>query len=375
MKIAFYAPMKSPDHPVPSGDRTVARLLFATLESMGHEVCLASSLRSWDGGDPRRQRRLACAGAREAAELVGRWRRRRPGLWFTYHLYHKAPDHLGPRVADALDLPYVVAEPSVSSARKTGPWREGHARSLAALARADALLPVTENDREGLLSAGLPADRMILLAPFVDDSPSPAPRAKARMSLARRWDVAGDGPLAAVVAMMRPGDKLASYRLLAEALATLDRPQLRLLVLGDGPCRGEVEALLAGRAAFAGELPPDEVRAVLGGCDMLLWPAVNEAYGMALLAAQVAGLPVVAGHAPGVAEIVAHGETGLLAAPGDAAAFARAAAALIDCPQRREAMGRAAAARARARHSRAAAAATLGRALDMARGARCPRSP
>ena len=56
MKIAFYAPMKPPDHPVPSGDRTMARLLVRALETAGHEVRLACRLRSRDPrGEPSRQ--------------------------------------------------------------------------------------------------------------------------------------------------------------------------------------------------------------------------------------------------------------------------------------------------------------------------------
>ena len=47
-------------------------------------------------------------------------------------------------------------------------------------------------------------------------------------------------------------------------------------------------------------------------CDLLVWPAVREAYGMALLEAQASGLPVLAGRDPRrVAAILADGETGL----------------------------------------------------------------
>jgi hypothetical protein len=42
MKVAFYATMKPPDDPVPSGDRTMARLLVKALETAGHEVELVS---------------------------------------------------------------------------------------------------------------------------------------------------------------------------------------------------------------------------------------------------------------------------------------------------------------------------------------------
>src|SRR5437868_734111 len=122
MRIAFYAPLKPPHHPVPSGDRTMARLLIAALEQAGHTVEVAALLRSRDGcGDPARQARLRRLGARLAARYV---RRRggdaapRPELWFTYHLYYKAPDWLGPAVADALAIPYVVAEASLAAKRR-----------------------------------------------------------------------------------------------------------------------------------------------------------------------------------------------------------------------------------------------------------------
>ena len=47
MRIAFYAPLKSPRHPVPSGDRQMARLIVRALEKAGHQVSLASELRSF----------------------------------------------------------------------------------------------------------------------------------------------------------------------------------------------------------------------------------------------------------------------------------------------------------------------------------------
>ena len=51
MRIAFYAPLKPPDHPIASGDRTVARMLLAALKLGGHDVGLASRFRSYDSGD------------------------------------------------------------------------------------------------------------------------------------------------------------------------------------------------------------------------------------------------------------------------------------------------------------------------------------
>ncbi|HEY5599013.1 MAG TPA: glycosyltransferase, partial [Kiloniellales bacterium] len=85
----------------------------------------------------------------------------------------------------------------------------------------------------------------------------------------------------------------------------------------------------------------------------------NEAYGMALLEAQAAGLPVLAGASGGVAAIVRDGLTGVLTPPGDTAAFAAAIAALLAAPERRRAMAAAALATVAAEHCLDRAAARL----------------
>ena len=68
----------------------------------------------------------------------------------------------------------------------------------------------------------------------------------------------------------------------------------------------------------------------------MVWPAINESYGMAMLEAQAAGLPVVAGRTGGVPDVVRDGETGDLCAIGDARAFADAVALLLTDPARRD---------------------------------------
>jgi glycosyltransferase involved in cell wall biosynthesis len=93
---------------------------------------------------------------------------------------------------------------------------------------------------------------------------------------------------------------------------------------------------------FVGTLAEAELPALYAGCDLYVWPAVREAYGLAMLEAQAAGLPVVAGREGGVAEVVQHGVTGLLTPPRDVQAFARAVEALLADPDRRLVMAGAA---------------------------------
>jgi len=359
MRVAFYAPMKPPGHPVPSGDRRMARLLIEALRRGGHEVGVASRLRSWDPGlDPARPARIEALGARIADRLVRRWRAAdRPDLWFTYHLYHKAPDWLGPPVAAALGIPYVAAEASHAPRRAEGPWAAGHRAAAAAIQRAAALITFSERDAAGL-SALVPAERIVRLQPFLDAAPfAAAPRRPA------------DPPRLLAIGMMREGDKERSYALLADALRRLGDRCWTLAVVGDGPARSRIEPLYdPNRTVFRGAVPPESLPEVLADADLFVWPAINEAFGMALLEAQAAGLPAVAGAAGGdgggVAAILRDGETGLLVPPDDAGAFADAVAALLDDPARRRAMGEAARANILARHDIAAAAAILNRTLQ-----------
>ncbi len=117
MNIAFYAPMKSPNHTRPSGDRRIARLLIKALESAGHNVEIMSELRAWEGRGDRRAQQEICVQAKLISEQIindiqSHRQKQHADIWFSYHLYHKAPDWIGPRVAAELDIPYVVAEAS-----------------------------------------------------------------------------------------------------------------------------------------------------------------------------------------------------------------------------------------------------------------------
>ena len=377
MRIAFYAPMKPPGHPQPSGDRRMANLLMQALGLAGQEVELASRFSSRDGvGDPERQARLAQVGAGMADRILRRFRARpadeRPGCWFTYHLYYKAPDWLGPAVSRGLDIPYLVAEASVAPKRAGGPWDLGHRATLAAVERASAVITLNPDDA-GCLPETCPVR---LIPPFLDPAPGRAAagaRDRHRATLCQGFALDPGRPVIAAVAMMRQGDKLASYRLLAQALARLPDPAWQLLIVGDGPARGDVEQAFyslvekAGggrRVHFAGAVDEPELPAMLAGCDLLAWPAINEAYGMALLEAQAAGLPVVAGRSGGVPALVESGETGLLSEPGNAAAFAANLAHLLSDPERRERMGRAALAKVAREHSLEQAAVSLKRILE-----------
>ena len=376
MRIAFYAPLKAPDHPTASGDRLIAGLLVRALGQAGHEVKTASRLRTFDGaGDRARQLRLARAAKARAGELLDRWLGSpgAPGCWFTYHLYHKAPDWIGPRVSARLGIPYLVAEASHAPKQARGRWRHGHRAVAAALARADRLIALNPDDVPGLerlLGEGAP---IVRLSPFLDlDAVAPrGSRARRRARIARLACADPSAPLLVCVAMMRRGRKAESFALLARALERIAHVPWHLLLVGGGLARDEVEAAFAtlraaGRVTFLGPRSPPVLHGIVGACDLFVWPALGEPIGMAMLEAQAFGVPVIAGDARGVGAVVAHGEGGCLVPEGDAAAFADAVERMLADPGTLAAAGAAARDRVLAEHGLETAARRLDRWIEEA---------
>lgn len=336
-RIAFYAPLKAPSHPTPSGDRRMGRLLIQALTAAGRAVEVASTFRAYDGhGAPDRQLCLKAEGEALAGALISRYRALAPGhrptAWFTYHLYHKAPDWLGPPIAAALGIPYIVAEASFAPKRAGGPWDLGHQAAARAIAAADWVFCLTRLDMACVKPMVGAAHKLAFLPPFLEAA-SFAGAHRDRAAMAQRFGLDPEKHWLLAVAMMRPGDKLQSYQRLGTALARLKQNNWQLLVLGDGAARDEVELALctiAEKIVFGGAIPTADLPAIYRSCDLYVWPGVGEAYGMAYLEAQAAGLAVVAGNERGVPDVVRHGETGLLTPPGDDGAFAQAVARLLN---------------------------------------------
>lgn len=357
LRIAFYAPLKSPDHPVPSGDRQMARMLIACLKHAGHRVEILSPLRAYlpSSDDAAAWRKLQEEAAAERPRIADAWSGDAPGLIFCYHNYYKSPDLIGPALARDFGIPYVTCEASYSNRRNIGIWAETQEAARNGIGAAALNLTLTERDAEGL-RASIPDVRLARLQPFIDTAPFGAP------SRPRPGHIV-------TVAMMRPGDKLQSYSALAAALKLLPPDtDWRLSIAGDGPARAEVEALFATlparRIEWLGRLPPPEIAALLARGQLFLWPGYGEAYGLAYLEAQAAGLPVVACRIAGVPEVVPEGNGGTLVAPGDPQALADAVAALLADPARAARLGVKVRGTVRARHSSEAATARLRELMD-----------
>ena len=143
---------------------------------------------------------------------------------------------------------------------------------------------------------------------------------------------------------------------LLDALRRLPRNlDWSLDVVGDGPLRSALEqqaATLSGAITFHGQRPQHEVAAMWAGCTVAVFPSVPASTGdqdglpVTLLEAMTAGRPIVASRIPGIDEVVADGEHGVLVPPGDPESLARALGCLLGDPDRRTRLASAARRRA-----------------------------
>lgn len=154
----------------------------------------------------------------------------------------------------------------------------------------------------------------------------------------------GDGPLIGTVCRLEEPTKGLSVLLNAMALLKKSSGNLpfRLLVVGDGPARADLQQLciqlgLAQEVAFSGGR--QDVDRILPMLSLFVLPSLSEGFGIAIVEAMAAGLPVVASAVGGIPEIVLHGKTGLLVPPGNAAALAQAVDQCMSDPQLRRSFG------------------------------------
>ncbi|MBU2713027.1 glycosyltransferase family 4 protein [Zooshikella harenae] len=310
--VAFYAPLKAPTYPTPSGDQKIAQHFWQCLELCGWTPVLASQLRSFSRhGELKHQKRLARLGKWQANKLIKHYLRlpkvQRPTFWFTYHLYHKAPDWLGPRVSQALNIPYVIAEASVSEKQLHGPWRYNFRATLAALHQANAVISLNPKDLTGIQPYCQATDVCHYLPPFMAlPEQADLPQSTIRQQLAQQYGIPENQPWLLSVAMVRPGDKLASYRYLLNCLQSLQNVPWQWIIIGEGQALNQLKKeanTLGTRIHWLGKFETTQITPWLQTCDLMAWPAINEALGMAILEAQMYGLPVITGATPGVCSL------------------------------------------------------------------------
>jgi glycosyltransferase involved in cell wall biosynthesis len=149
---------------------------------------------------------------------------------------------------------------------------------------------------------------------------------------------------------------------LLEAFAPLahERPDLQLVIVGDGRERGELERLaqrlhIEHAVEFLGY--QDAVESILVTLDLFVLPSLTEGIPLALLEAMGAGLPAVATAVGGVPEVIENGVSGVLVPPNDPLALRTAISSLLEHPDDRARIGANAVRRVQEKFGLAAAAA------------------
>src|SRR5262249_22477490 len=155
---------------------------------------------------------------------------------------------VGPIVSKSLGIPYLIAEASLANKRARGAYELGHQATLEAVRAADVIFNINPTDREGLRPVVGEKTQLVDIPAFLDTAPYPRmaeQRERLRVELAARYRLEATHPWLLAVAMMRPGDKLASYRMLGEALEELLDLNWQFIIVGDGKARDEVHRALA----------------------------------------------------------------------------------------------------------------------------------
>lgn len=169
----------------------------------------------------------------------------------------------------------------------------------------------------------------------------------------------------ATLGMVARLDLQKGFECLFDAIAALraDFPALRLLVVGEGPDRQRIEAMIRGRdlngvVTLVGE--QSDMPRVYASMDIFVLPSLNEGLPMTVLEAMAASRPIIATRVGAIPTVVRDGETGVLVNPGDPADLKSAISRLLSDPQWRSAIGK----RARAHVERNYTAAIMGQKYD-----------
>jgi glycosyltransferase involved in cell wall biosynthesis len=208
-------------------------------------------------------------------------------------------------------------------------------------------IAVSESIRRELLEGyGLPGQRVVTIHNGIDAAPFlvPRDRAAARAELGLPDDVP-------VVGLAARFSSQKGLRHLIAALPELRRGEPRALAVigGSGPLESELReqaSALEVREFVRWPGHVDDIPGFLCALDVYVSPAETEALGIGLIEASAAAVPIVATAVGGVAEVVVDGVTGMLVAPRDPRALARAILGLLG--DRERALRLAAAARERA---------------------------
>ena len=270
------------------------------------------------------------ASPRMARDVHRAIRAERPDLVHT-HLVHA--DIYGGAAARLLGIPSVSTRHN-DDRYLLGPFRYVD-RAFARPAR--RLIAISDAVRAFLERAGHDPAKLVTIRYGLDELPAaPSDPTPAEAG------VPPDAPLAVAVGRLIAQKDHATL-LRAFALVHAQLPEARLAILGSGPLEAETRALTAELGLAEAVVLPGrtDIRDWLERADVFVHSSRWEGFGIVLLEAMLAGLPIVATRVSAVPEVVVDGETGLLVEAGDDAGLATHLESLLTDPERAASLGEA----------------------------------
>lgn len=195
--------------------------------------------------------------------------------------------------------------------------------------KTDRVLAPTREYAQILAQRGMPADRIGLFRRGVDTRRF-VPQFSEQTRL--KWTLGLDeGPVLGYVGRVS-GDKRLGVLLDVFEQVSEFRPDVQLLVVGDGPYLSEMRKRAAGerRVVFAGALANADLPAVYPACDLLVFPSTTDTFGMAVLEAQACGVPAVVSNVGGPREVIEPNRSGVIVSSEAPSHWTNAILALLD---------------------------------------------
>lgn len=260
------------------------------------------------------------------------------------HTHLFTTDMLGRIAARRAGVPVITTLHAPSPwkrSRRLKPYVQRWADLISARHACDALVAISPEVRDFQIRyGGMPAGKMHVIGnPVHTEQFSANPLARERIR--SHYGIEPAATVLINVASLRP-IKGQEYLLHAFAHLAKERDDLKLLLLGDGPCRQALMALstalgIARQVIFCGVCP--DVAGHLSAADIFVMSSLSEGISMAILEAMASARPIVATSVGGNVDLIQNQENGLLVPSRNPEAMAEAIRRLMQTPVEAHNMG------------------------------------